>query len=138
MEVLESVRSVVESLRSEALVLCGDFNAPQFESSEEIVTWGQQLRKSGAFAVRSGRDRWDAAERWFFCGPDLRDAHRTLHGFSAPDCSWYWRGGEPVGRRFDHCLVSAAVQPVRSEYRHNWPVARLSDHSAVLTVISGY
>ena len=79
--------------------------------------------------------RWDAAERGDLTG-NLKDVFRTLHGFGVDEGSWFLtRGGKTVVRRFDHIMVPDGIRAIQCEYRHEWRLAGLSDHSAIETVL---
>jgi exonuclease III len=139
-EMLEAVAQVVAASPA-PLILCGDFNIPQRETTDgRIVTWAErwvlgklpilQARKRGG----SGH-RWDAAERTIMEGGRDRalvDSYRTLHGYERQEFSWFVRRGElRIGRRFDHVFCSRDIRLLRCEYLHDLRESGLSDHSAM-------
>jgi exodeoxyribonuclease III len=140
-EMLEAVSAVVSESADTPCLLCGDFNAPQAETSQgDIVTWAQQLVVGRAprarVRFRGGEaSRWDAAERTVMQGGthgSLVDAFRHLHGYGREEFSWFVRRGQlRVGRRFDHIFCSRDVQINRCEYVHSVREKGLSDHAAM-------
>jgi exonuclease III len=140
-EVLESVYRCLARAGTRPRVLCGDFNTPQWElSSGEVVTWAQRLDASGRVrAMRRKRkgsaSRWDAAERNILTGLasfGLRDAFRSLHGYTVDTGSWALRRRDrTVTRRFDHLFASTELRVVQCRYIHEWREAGLSDHSPI-------
>ena len=115
-EVLESIYRGLAVKAQRPRILCGDFNCPQAElPTGDVITWAQQISPAGVYRmrrlVRGGPGyRWDQAERNVLIGLSdfgLRDAYRTLHGYTTDAASWYvTRAGQQVGRRFDHICVS--------------------------------
>jgi exodeoxyribonuclease III len=79
--------------------------------------------------------RWDAAERNVLCGLSpfgMNDVYRTLHGYEAEAVSWVLvRGGQEVGRRFDHVFASEHFRPLGCTYLEDWRRVGLSDHAAI-------
>jgi hypothetical protein len=66
---------------------------------------------------------WDAGERRVMSGlaeHALVDVYRDLHGYAVTDSSCILRrGGEEVGRRFDHVFASRKLVPHSCEYLHH-------------------
>jgi exonuclease III len=113
------------------VVLCGDLNTPRRElGGLDVLTFAHE--SNGAVRPERG-ERWVAAEKALVLG--LRehgyvDAFRALHGYEEREPSWtYPRGGG--GYRIDHVLVRG-LEPVAAAYAHDWRVAGLSDHSALV------
>jgi len=135
-EVLEGITRGLTPPSPRHRILCGDFNTPQHEThAGEIVTWAQRIigdRIVLRNRLRGGAGaRWDAAERAMLAG-SLKDVFRTVHGYNAEEASWFLeRNGRLVGRRFDHIMVSTDIRAVGCEYRHQWRLDGLSDHSAI-------
>ena len=82
-------------------------------------------------------ERWDRAERLLVA--DLRvqgwtDAFRALHGYGDRQASWTF-AGDRGGWRLDHVLVHG-LRPVASAYAHEWRLAGLSDHSALVVELA--
>lgn len=112
-------------------VLCGDLNTPRRELPDgDVLTFA---RESDGTLREDRGERWDAAERALVVG--LRrhgyvDAFRSLHALEERAASWtYPRGGG--GYRIDHVLVRG-LEPRAALYAHEWRVAGLSDHSALV------
>ncbi|MEY2532230.1 MAG: exodeoxyribonuclease [bacterium] len=129
-ETLEGLFGALTADDGRARVVAGDFNTPRYESREgEVVTFAQDRR--GRLIERLG-ERHDRAERLLvveLTRHGWRDAFRALHGYERRDRSWAMASG--FGYRLDHIVVSPQLQPVESDYVHDWRKARLSDHSAV-------
>ena len=129
-----------------ARLLCGDFNAPQRETSDgRVITWGEdevegQIACWGKYGGRTGKE-WDAGERSVLQGLakfDLHDAFRGLHGFGVQAFSWYLkRKQKTIGRRFDHIFVSRRFKVLACDYLHQIRAANLSDHSPVEAHLDG-
>lgn len=113
-------------------VLCGDFNLPQFETTEgEIITFAADHSEQ--------IERWDAAERCLLEGLrewDLRDCFRQLNGWERRDVSWVFhtRAARKAAHRLDHILASAEMRVRACDYHHEWREAGLSDHSGMYAV----
>jgi exonuclease III len=139
-EILEGITRGLSLSSSRHRILCGDFTTPQHETrAGEIVTWAQRIDGNRIVLrerMRGGTGpRWDAAERGDLAG-NLKDVFRTLHGFGVDEGSWFLtRGGKTVVRRFDHIMVPDGIGAIQCEYRHEWRLAGLSDHSAIETVL---
>ncbi len=126
-------------------ILCGDFNAPQEETSKgEIVTWGQH-RDAESREIRIRKKwrgmtgiRYDKAERDILEGLqkyDLSDVYRRFNGYSDQHFSWFLvRKGRRKGRRFDHIFASARFDVKSCRYTHSYreiSAKKLSDHSPI-------
>ena len=113
-------------------ILAGDFNAPQEEGSDGLITWAQTKRKDSSWRlIRTRGERWDTAERNCFCG-DLQDAFRITNG-DIPAHSWVLRHRDLQRfRRFDHVLVSPDWVVVAASYLGTALDNRLSDHAPLL------
>ena len=111
-------------------VVAGDFNTPRYESREgEIVTFARDRR--GRIREELG-ERHDRAELLLIdelTRHGWRDAFRALHGYARRDRSYALRTG--YGWRLDHIVASPELEPVASDYVHEWRTERLSDHSAM-------
>jgi exodeoxyribonuclease-3 len=112
-------------------VLAGDLNTPRYESREgEIITFARD--RKGRLREELG-ERHDRAELLLI--DDLvrehgwRDAFRAVHGYARRDRSWAMATG--YGWRLDHIIASPGLEPVESDYVHEWRTERLSDHSAL-------
>ena len=131
---LEAVHESLAALGdATAAVLCGDFNAPQYEARDgEVQTFAQT--RTGR--LRPGRgERHDRAERMIVTGPPgWQDAFRALHGYAARDRSW--KTGRHPGYRLDHILVSPALRPIGCAYDHGVREDGLSDHSAMWAALA--
>jgi exonuclease III len=112
-------------------VLCGDLNTPRRELPDgEVLTFAHD--SSGRLRPERG-ERWHAAESALVRG--LRDhgwvdAFRALHGYGERDASWTFARNRG-GWRLDHVLVHG-LRPIASAYAHDWRIAGLSDHSALI------
>jgi exonuclease III len=127
----EAVAAYLASRPDAARVLCGDLNTPRREHPDGDV---MSFAYDSAGRLRPERGvRWDRAERALV--HDLRrhgwvDAFRELHGYGAREASWTFpqnRGGW----RLDHVLVRE-LRPTAAAYAHEWRLAGLSDHSALV------
>jgi exonuclease III len=111
-------------------LVAGDFNTPRYESREgEIVTFARD--RKGRLREELG-ERHDRAELLLvheLTKHGWRDAFRALHGYARRDRSWAMRTG--YGWRLDHIMASPELEPVASDYVHEWRTAGLSDHSAM-------
>lgn len=129
-------------------LLCGDFNAPQDETTAgEVITFGQTWRKSGHYAVTHPAAH--ASEDRIFrdlAAHDLHDVFRALHGFGRREISWLHAPSQR-GFRLDHLFASRALHPVTCDYLHDFRAAsaeadggrswsRLSDHAALEAVFA--
>lgn len=138
-DVLEAVGSALRRPSSNPVILAGDLNTPKVElTSGEVVTWAQRRSREGEWVVRrrfrgGSGERWDRAERGLLRGRSehgLRDALRSHHGHELQEASWVLRRGDREWRRrFDHILVSDAIEIERIAYDHEPREDGLSDHS---------
>lgn len=145
-EVLESIFEALSHDAAYPRILVGDFNAPQAElPSGGIITWGQRQRSDGSYVVRRSKkgrpaERWDLAERNVLEGLaafGMRDAFRSTHGFEKQAWSWVMQRKEKSWpRRFDHCLVSRAIDIDSIEYLQEAREVGLSDHAPLLIDIA--
>jgi len=127
----EALHELLAALAAEPVALCGDLNTPRREHPDGTV-WTFARESRGALRPERG-ERWDAAEQALVRGLEpfgYRDAFRTLHGYAERSATWAWPTGG--GYRLDHLIVSAGVEVERCEYRHDWRIERLSDHSALV------
>ena len=112
-------------------VLCGDLNTPRRELPDgDVLTFAHT--SAGRLRPERG-ERWDQAERSLVHG--LReqgwvDAFRSLRGYSERHASWTFAQNRG-GWRLDHVLVSR-LRPLAAAYAHDWRLAGLSDHSALV------
>lgn len=121
-DAFEAIRRRIDEPTANPRVLCGDFNTPQGEDEESLVTWAS----AHPVAVQ---ERWDAAERQVLEHPELRDAYRALHRDGDPyPVSHRTRG---FNRRYDHIYASAELEPKACKYLMSWLDDGLSDHAAV-------
>ncbi|MFL5826429.1 MAG: endonuclease/exonuclease/phosphatase family protein [Thermoleophilaceae bacterium] len=128
---LEALHEALAAPAGLARVLAGDFNTPQYESRDgEIQTFART--RGGNIRPRYG-ERHDRAELLLI--EDLprrgwRDAFRAVHGYARRDRSWV-AAVKGYGYRLDHIIVSAELEPIESDYVHEWREAGMSDHSAM-------
>jgi exonuclease III len=112
-------------------VVCGDLNTPRRELADgEVLTFAHD--SAGRLRPERG-ERWHAAERALVRGlrdHDWVDAFRALHGYGERSASWTFTQNRG-GWRLDHVLVRG-LRPVASAYAHEWRIAGLSDHSALV------
>src|SRR4051812_28649903 len=111
-------------------LLAGDLNTPRYESREgEIVTFARDRR--GRMREELG-ERHDRAELLLIdelTRHGWRDAFRALHGYARRDRSYAMVSG--YGWRLDHVVASPELEPVESDYVHEWRTERLSDPSTM-------
>lgn len=120
-------------------ILCGDFNTPKFESSEDgLVTFGQSINKKGNVStkksIRGGRgDEWDAVERSLFEDlprNGLIETFRVHHPNDFTAFSWQFsRQGKQFARRFDHIFASKKLKSIECSYVGI--SSEMSDHSPI-------
>jgi exodeoxyribonuclease III len=127
---LEALFAALATAGGGPRVVAGDLNTPRYESREgEIVTFARDRR--GRLREERG-ERHDRAELLLIdelTRHGWRDAFRALHGYGRRDRSWAMRTG--FGYRLDHIVASPELEPVESDYVHEWRTERLSDHSAM-------
>ncbi len=130
-----------EALSSEGpVLLTGDFNSPQLETEEVLITWAQ-VQSGGTWRTVRTRgecagERWDSAERWLFSG-ELTDVFRSVHGSKAAH-SWvlHRKNKCEVKRRFDHILASPHWKVREASYLIEALDQKLSDHAPLLADLS--
>jgi exonuclease III len=106
-------------------LVCGDFNAPKGETNDGLVI---------PFASRRDTRAHEAELSLVACPGryGMADAFRAVNGYGAPDRSWWWKRGENTGGyRLDHIFASMTLKPTECAYRHDFRLARLSDHSLI-------
>jgi exonuclease III len=132
-ETLEGIYKRLAKRSVHPRILCGDFNAPQFEEPDgHIITWGQRILKSGEVVLRDPHGRWDRGERNVLEGLakyDLQDAFRAVNGYKVQQFSWYWNNR--IGRRFDHIFAAKSLNLIKCRYLHDARKNGLSDHSPI-------
>jgi endonuclease/exonuclease/phosphatase family metal-dependent hydrolase len=117
---------------TEPTVLLGDLNTPRREHPDGSA-WSFARTSKGALRPERGA-RWEAAE----LGVTVErlgehgyvDAFRAVHGWRRREVSWAFPHGG--GWRLDHCLVRGAHEVRMCEYVHEWRLAGLSDHAALV------
>jgi exonuclease III len=132
---MDALCDVLEAPTDCPRILCGDFNLPQKETlAGELITFGQRLRKSGAWGVVNAET--DRIERRIMTGLaafDLPDIYRLLNGYTAQEFSWYAKNrGRMFGFRLDHIFASRSLKPVECRYLHPARETNLSDHSPLM------
>ncbi|MGE0602089.1 MAG: endonuclease/exonuclease/phosphatase family protein [Dehalococcoidia bacterium] len=106
-------------------ILCGDFNSPNAETADGVIT---------PFSRRK-HERALAAELGLFDG--MVDAFRACNGFGVAESSWYWKNrGRTGGYRLDHILVSRHFAIEGCFYNHDVRLSGLSDHSLMVADLS--
>jgi exonuclease III len=128
----EAVHAFLERQHGSPCALCGDLNTPRREHADGTA-WTFARDRYGRLRPDRG-ERWDAAELALIRGLEpygYRDAFRALHGYEHREPSWEWPrwGG---GYRLDHLIVSSRIEVRACYYAHDWRLAGLSDHSALL------
>jgi exonuclease III len=126
----EAVAAWLATLAPAPRVLCGDLNTPRRELEDgDVMTFA--YASSGKLRPERG-ERWDAAERalvWGLRQQGWVDAYRALHGYGDRSASWAFPHGG--GWRLDHVLAHG-LEPRAAAYAHDWRLAGLSDHSALV------
>lgn len=102
-------------------LLCGDFNTPQSETDDDVVTMAS--RHPGL------HDEWEEAEGAILRHPRLRDVYRELRQPGEDFAVSHRTRGGPG--RYDHIYASEHFRARRYVYRMDWLESRLSDHAAV-------
>ena len=111
----------------ERAILVGDLNTPRRDLPDgTVLTFAHDTKGR----VREERgERWVAAERALV--HTLRDQHGWRDVFlDAPERTWTYPGNKG-GWRLDHALTKGVEVSARI-YAHQWRLAGLSDHSAVI------
>jgi exonuclease III len=131
LDLLAGVYHTLATTAQHPRLLCGDFNAPQYERENgEIITWGY-LKRHGDYILKYPRQH--ELELGILRGlsaHDLHDAYRELHGYDGQtqEEGWSWCYRDRVTYRFDHLFASHALCPVQALYLHTFRQSRLSDH----------
>jgi hypothetical protein len=75
-------------------VLCGDFNAPQYERENgEIITWGY-LKRNGSYTLTYPRQHeLELALLRGLSAYDLHDVYCRLHGYDGQTQNEGWNWG---------------------------------------------
>lgn len=139
-EMFEGIYQCLAHYSDNLRILCGDFNAPQAETSNgRIITWGQNMRAGGEIEIYKGYERWDSGERSVLedlAEYDLADVFRRLNGYNVEGYSWFMKrkGEVTVKRRFDHIFASRALRAVECRYLEHVVKQDLSDHAAIEAV----
>jgi endonuclease/exonuclease/phosphatase family metal-dependent hydrolase len=113
------------------IVLAGDLNTPRRDLPDGTVL---------TFAHESnGQLRPERGERWHAAESALVYTLRAEHGWQdpfleAPERTWTFPRNKG-GWRLDHVLVKGVEVTARA-YLHDWRIAGLSDHSALLADIA--
>lgn len=143
---LRSLSRLIEGLRSQPLILAGDFNEPRYALQDDhVVTWGQILGRDAKWRLRSKRtlegesgtgEEWDAVVRWFFEKSDesgIRNAYWEVAGHGKMEPSHLSRG---CHRWFDHVFVSNNFKVKSCKFLHAFREDGFSDHSALHAELS--
>jgi exodeoxyribonuclease-3 len=119
-DVMRGLRSWRQRSADAQLIVVGDLN---------VVASCEKLRHKGVFR------EWEYQFYRGFASVNLIDAYSATHPTTF-DSSWYGRSGS--GYRFDHIFVSSGlVSHIREcTYQHAVRIARLSDHAAMLLLLS--
>ena len=113
------------------IVLAGDLNTPRRDLPDgTVLTFAHES---------SGRLRPERGERWHAAESALVHTLRAEHGWTdpflaAPERTWTFPH-DKGGWRLDHVLVKG-VEVTGRAYLHDWRLAGLSDHSALLADIA--
>lgn len=132
-ETLHGINKMLSQNVRHHRLLCGDFNAPQYERQDgRIVTWVQYERDGKIIT----RDEWvDSAERnivedlWRY---DLADVFRAQKNHNYEEYSHIVRAHKQrFHRRFDHVFASSSLNAIKTKYLHTYREGNLSDHSPI-------
>ena len=113
------------------IVICGDLNTPR--GTHEDGTILKFAHTSG------GKLRAERGERWIAAESVLVYTLRAEHGWrdeflDQPERTWTFAQNRG-GWRLDHLLTKGVTVSARA-YAHDWRLAGLSDHSAILADIA--
>lgn len=129
----EAVRRRLDLDAGKPRILCGDFNAPDYEDDEGPFPSGRRDRR-----VIHRRNplfkRWDAAEEGLMTIPELRDVYRDKHKRGEEFPVSFYTGGVRSGkgpRRYDYVFASDGIETKRCRYLTPWLEDGLSDHAGV-------
>lgn len=130
---IDCIQAVCEAAEAHegALVIAGDFNAPQIEYIDgSIITWGQTRKGNLKKRLGTERGEWDRIERMAFEGLPARglrniwqDRNPTLIGQSPT-----WQGRK-YGYRLDHVFSNLPATSATHE-------DGLSDHKMVVVLFT--
>jgi endonuclease/exonuclease/phosphatase family metal-dependent hydrolase len=138
-DAFDALKRLVLRLKGQPLIITGDFNEPYWGLQDDhIVTWGQDTQDGDRWIAVGPSERWDAAVRWFFEAQEesgLRVAFWEAHGHGAMEPSYLTRGRQPKCW-YDHIFVSDDFVVQKCDYRHEFRGKGLSDHSALVTVLT--
>ena len=142
-ETLEGLYKGLLAKSNHPRIMCGDFNIPQEENINGIITFAQRIKKNNDVVTRksfrggSGA-RWDSAERCIFeMKSDYKflDCFRSLHPFKKEYSFYIKRKNQIIAkRRFDHFFCTV-LKPIKVKYIHRYREKNYSDHSPVLMEI---
>ena len=113
--------------REAPIVLCGDLNTPRRTHEDgTVLTFAHDTK---------GRVREERGERWVAAESALVHTLRAEHGWTdvfleVQERTWTFKG-DRGGWRLDHVLTKGVETGARS-YAHEWRLAGLSDHSALV------
>lgn len=127
----EAIRRRVDEDTGNPTILCGDFNAPEFEDADGPLPSGTAARSD---ALRTGNTRWIEGEAGIVDSPAMRDVYRDKHDSRTPFPVSYFTGGaarRTGPRRYDYIFASSEFNTQRCEYLGDWLESGLSDHAAV-------
>jgi endonuclease/exonuclease/phosphatase family metal-dependent hydrolase len=117
-------------------VLLGDLNTPRREHPDGTA-WSFARTSNGTLRPERG-ERWETAELGVTAQRlgehGYVDAFRVVHGWNRREVSWAYPNGG--GWRLDHCLVRGAREVRLCEYVHEWRLAGLSDHAALVAEVT--
>ena len=121
-------------------IMCGDFNVPQEENENGVITFAQKIQKNREIILRKSFRggsgiRWDKAERAIFESGenyDFFDCFRDLYPIKKEYSFYIERKNQIVAqRRFDHFFCSK-IKPIEVRYLHSYREKKYSDHSPIM------